>query len=127
MADTIYRTIADARTAFEEAESAIAEAKAQGFLMGPVEEELLKAKTSLIELRAQQHTVLLPSVDEKATEVKEISAEVTQQARDALAQGVVRRREMALAIVGIAITIGLLALMKRELDRGWKESQESVQ
>jgi len=53
-------------------------------------------------------------------------AEVAQQARDALAQGVVRRWEMLGAVVGITITIGLLVLMKRELDRGWAESQEPV-
>ncbi len=125
MVNSIYKTIREARASYETAENAIAQAKAQGFITGPAEEELQKAKTALIELRALQHTVLLPNVDEKATEVKEVSADVTKKAQDALSEGVVRRQGMVVSIIGIAITIGLLYLIKRELDREWAERNKS--
>lgn len=127
MVQTIYRTNQEARTAYEAAENAIAQARARGFIMGPAEEELQRAKTALIVLRALQHSVLLPDVDPKATEVKEIGGNLTQQGHDALAQGVRRRQGAAASMAGMAIIVGLLFFSRRELDRWWEASRESAQ
>lgn len=115
--DAIYGSLSDAATAFEEAEQAVARAATLGMIISPQEARLREARTDLITARAAQHTVQLAIVEEKTGESKSISQEVKASAEGAIAESIFRRKAMVVSVAAIALIVGALYAVKRELYR----------
>jgi len=117
IAQTLYNAITTAAGSYDEAETAIQEARNVGMLVGPMEGQLREANTHLITARAAQHTLDLEVVSAEVENAQTIAKEVEASADAAVAESIFRRRAMVIAIAAIGLTIVALYLLKRELDR----------
>jgi hypothetical protein len=85
--DAIYQTLTKAEEAFQAAEEALEEARAEGLLdLEVYEPRLEEARTRLAEAMAGQHEVQLETVEEKTAEVESISAELEEAIDQATAE-----------------------------------------
>lgn len=113
----LYDRITQAAAAHQEAQGALERAARIGMITAPEVARLEEARTHLITARAAQHTTQIEVVEDQTAEVLTISEEVRAAAEGAIAESVVRRRAMVVAVTAIAGVVGALYLVKRELDR----------
>ena len=116
----MYGALTGAAQSLTDAERVLEQAAGSGLIVAPEEAKLHEATTSLVEVRAVQHNVKLDSLTELTDEVVSVSDEVKGSAEAAMYDAVVRRRAMVVAVAGIGVTILVLYLIKRELDRDWR-------
>lgn len=114
-----YEALNEAAQSLAEAEEAIQRTSGSGLIVVAERSRLHEATTSLIEARAAQHDVQLITLTGMTDEVRSISQEVKEDAEKAIAQAVIRRRAMVIAVAGIGLTIIALYRIKRELDQEW--------
>lgn len=119
IAATMYEALNKAAQSLTEAEEAIERASGSGLIVVAERSRLHQATTSLIEARAAQHDLRLNTLTAMTEEAFSISQEVKEDAEEAIAQAVIRRRAMVIAVAGIGLTIIALYVIKRELDREW--------
>jgi hypothetical protein len=116
----MYGALTGAAQSLTDAERVLVQAAGSGLIVAPEEAKLHEATTSLVEVRAVQHNVKLDSLTELTDEVVSVSDEVKGSAEAAMYDAVVRRRAMVVAVAAIGVTILVLYLIKRELDRDWR-------
>ncbi len=116
----MYQALSGAAQALDEAELVLDQAAGTGLIVAAEQSKLHDATTSLVEARAAQHNVILDTLTELTDEVVSVSAEVKSAAEKAMSDAVVRRWAMVVAVAGIGVTIVVLYLVKRELDRDWR-------
>jgi len=113
----LQNALVEAALAYQEAEETIRRAAGLGMIVAAEEARLAEAHTSLISARAAQHTTQLPVVT-KLTDAAKASAQAAREAAaQKISESVFRRRAMVVAVAAIAVTIGALYSVKRELDR----------
>jgi hypothetical protein len=113
----IQAALVDAALAYNQAEESMNRAASQGMIVAAEESKLAQANTSLITARAAQHTTQLPTVTKLTDQAKADSQAARESAEKKIAEGLFRRQAMVVVIAGIALTIGALFNVKRELDR----------
>jgi hypothetical protein len=96
------------------------DAAGSGLIVAPEEAKLHDATTSLVEARAAQHNVRLDALTQLTDEALSVSEEVEDSAEKAMHDAVIRRWAMVVAVAAIGVTILVLYLVKRELDRGYR-------
>ncbi len=116
----MHEALAAASQSLAEAEDALDRAAGSGLIVPAEEAKLHQATTSLVEVRAVQHNVRLDDVTDLTDEAISVSEEVKDEAERAMRDAVVRRWAMVVAVAGIGVTILVLYMMKRELDREWR-------
>jgi hypothetical protein len=109
--------IVEAAAGLEEAEGLVREVARRGMIVAREEAKLSEARTGLITARAAQHQVTLDVVTASTKASVSASQEVMAAAQEKLRQSVFRRQAMVVAVAAIAVTIGALYSVKRELDR----------
>lgn len=120
VAEQMYEALSGAAQSLTEAEEALQQAAGSGLIVVAEEAKLHQATTSLVEARAAQHKIELDSLTELTDDVRSVSEEVTADAAEAMREAVVRRWAMVIAVAGVGVTIFVLYLIKRELDREWR-------
>ncbi len=116
-AQSISDSITSAANAYASAEDGLKVARQLGMLVTPQENQLREANTGLITARAAQHTLDLSTVQKSTDSALKTAEQARVAAEAAVAESIFRRRAMIVAVVGIALTIAALYLLKRELDR----------
>ncbi|MFQ6001219.1 MAG: cytochrome c3 family protein [Anaerolineae bacterium] len=119
IATRMYEALNEAAQSLAEAEEAIERASGSGLIVVAERSRLHEATTSLMEARAAQHDVQLITLTGMTDKALSISQEVKEDAEKAIAQAVIRRRAMVIAVAGIGLTIIALYRIKRELDQEW--------
>ncbi|MGC8838643.1 MAG: cytochrome c3 family protein [Anaerolineae bacterium] len=120
---SIHQLLREADQAYAQAEATIALAKGQRLLMAAQEEQLQRARSALIQVRALQHNVDLEAIRAKVQEAVEGSRAALESAQAALQDVRVRRIAMVIALVIIGLTVLALYYIKRELDRELEEQR----
>jgi hypothetical protein len=106
--DALYQTLVGAEQALEAAEEALDEARTSGLSLDAQEARLEEARTRLAEAAAAQHELQLETIEEKATEVESISAEI----QEAVETNMTRRGMESWLLPGIiAAALGLGGLI----------------
>ncbi len=113
----IRDAIVEAAVTLERAEEAVARTARRGMIVAREEAKLSEARTGLITARAAQHQATLDVVRASTGTSLAASQEVIKAAEEKLRQSVFRRQAMVVAVVAIAVTVGALYSVKRELDR----------
>lgn len=113
--------IVAAANQLEGAESLVQEAASRGMIVAREEAQLSEARTGLITARAAQHQISLDVVSENTEASVEASEAVMESAEAKLSESVFRRQAMVIAVAAIAVTIGALYSIKRQLDRRLEE------
>jgi hypothetical protein len=112
----MYDALHQATTTYDDADKAIVAAASLQMIVGPEEEQLQKAKTSLLTARAAQHTGVLADVS-KNTDQATSTSQKTQQAADAkVRESIFRRQAMVVAVIAIGLVIVSLIFVKRALE-----------
>jgi hypothetical protein len=117
VAQSMYDAFDSTVQAYTDAENSINSAKQLGMLVTQQESELQKANTGIITARAAQHTLDTDTVFKTLDDARQAADAAKAGAEAAIAQSVFRRRAMVIAVAGIALTSGVLYLLKRQLDR----------
>ena len=115
-AEQIGAAITAASQAYDKAQKDVSQAEASRMIVVAEVGKLNDAKTALIEARAAQHTVSLATVEEKTKTSQDISQQVQEAAQRAVADSLLRRQGMVVAVALIAVVMLLLWLMKRQVD-----------
>ena len=115
MVAEMYQSIVDADEAMIAAEHAMEEAAALGMIVNEEEVLLTEAFTKLTTARAAQHTADLDVVKLETDAAIELSETARQLAEEAISENESRRQAMVIVIAIIAVTIGSLLLIRREL------------
>jgi hypothetical protein len=118
---SIYQLLQEADQAYAQAEATIALAKGQRLIMAAQEEQLQRARSALIQVRALQHNVDVEAVRAKVQEAVEGSRTALEGAQAALQDVRIRRIAMVISLVVIGLTVLALYYIKRELDRELEE------
>jgi len=105
---------------YADAENSIKSAQQLGMLVTQQETQLQQANTSIITARAAQHTLDSDTVLKSLDDARKTAEGAKAGAEAAIAQSIVRRRAMVIAVAAIALTIVALYLLKRQLDRRLK-------
>ena len=113
----LYDAITASATAYDAATVAIKRAAGTGLIVAPEEAKLAESKTSLITARAVQHTLKLDLVKEKTTKATDTAKAVQADAEKAISESIVRRQAMIIVLGIIALAIGSLYMIRRELYR----------
>lgn len=104
-----------AAAAVDRADASMRQAAGNALITAPEEVKLAEARTSLITARAAQHTLDLKTVklntDKASTKAKEIVSDADKAAADSL----FRRGFMAFGLAVMALAIGSLYVIRREL------------
>jgi hypothetical protein len=119
--DAIRTALTQADTAYNSAQAAIDAATARRLIMASQEELLQQGRTPLIESRALQHTVNVADVQAKADASLAISRQAQASAEEALRGLDTRRIGMFVASGVILVTVVVLWIIKRELDKDLRE------
>lgn len=111
----LHANIADAASAVDQAQAAIELAAGSALIVAPEEVKLAEAKTELITARAAQHTSILDDTKAHTDKATAKSKEIIADADQALAGSVFRREVMGIGLGIMALAIGALWLVRREL------------
>jgi hypothetical protein len=117
VAQAMYDAFDSTTRAYDDAEQSIKSAQQLGMLVTQQEGELQKANTGIITARAAQHTLDGDAVVKTLEEARMTADGAKAGAEAAIAQSILRRRAMVIAVAAIALTIVALYLLKRQLDR----------
>lgn len=117
VAQSMYDAFESTTQAYTDAENSIKSAQQLGMLVTQQESELQQANTSIITARAEQHTLDSDTVLKSLDDARKTAGGAKAGAEAAIAQSIVRRRAMVIAVAAIALTIVALYLLKRQLDR----------
>jgi hypothetical protein len=112
----MYETLHQASTTYDAADTAIAKAASLQMIVGPEEEQLRRAKTSLLTARAAQHTGQLADVTQETSLAISTSRQTQQAAEAKVSESIFRRQAMVVAVVAIALVIVSLIMVKRSLE-----------
>jgi len=121
VAQSMYDAFDATTQAYTDAENSIKSAQELGMLVTQQETELQQANTGIITARAAQHTLDSATVMKSLDDARKIADGAKASADDAIAQSVLRRRAMVIAVAGIVLTSGVLYVLKRQLDRKVKD------
>jgi hypothetical protein len=122
VAQTLYDAFDSTTKAYTDAENSIKSAQQLGMLVTQQESQLQQANTGIITARAAQHTLDTNAVLKSLDDARKSADSAKAGALDAIAQSVLRRRAMVIAVVVIALVVVALYLLKRQLDRRLKDS-----
>ncbi|MGB8643831.1 MAG: cytochrome c3 family protein [Anaerolineae bacterium] len=112
---SIDKSITSAAKAVADAEAAIKSAQAASLITAPEEVKLAEARTSLITARAAQHTLDLKTIQDATDKAQAKAKEILDDSAKAQ-QGLVFRSEfMVFGLVVMALAIGSLYVIRREL------------
>jgi hypothetical protein len=112
----MYEALRQASTTYDAADKAIAKAAGLQMIVGPEEEQLQRAKTSLLTARAAQHTGQLADVTQETSQAISTSRQTQQAAEAKVSESIFRRQAMVVAVVAIALVIVSLIMVKRSLE-----------
>ncbi len=112
----MYEALHQASTTYDAADKAIVKAASLQMIVGPEEEQLQKAKTSLLTARAAQHTGQPAEVSKNTDPAISISQETEKAADAKVDESIFRRQAMVVAVVAIALAIVSLVIVKRSLE-----------
>jgi hypothetical protein len=121
VAQSMYDAFDATTKAYADAESSIKSAQQLGMLVTQQEGELQQANTGIITARAAQHTLDSDAVIRGLDDARKIADGAKASAENAIAQSIIRRRAMVIAVAGIVLTSGVLYVLKRQLDRRLKD------
>jgi hypothetical protein len=121
VAQSMYDAFSSTTQAFADAENSIKSAQQLGMLVTQQESELQQANTGIITARAAQHTLDSATVMKSLDDARKIADGAKASAENAIAQSIIRRRAMVIAVAGIVLTSGVLYALKRQLDRRLKD------
>jgi hypothetical protein len=117
VAQSMYDAFDSTTQAYTDAENSISSARQLGMLVAQQEGELQKANTGIIAARAAQHTLDSDTVLKSLDDARKSAESAKAGAEAAIAQSVLRRRAMVIAVAVIALIVVALYLLKRQLDR----------
>ena len=112
----MYNALHQATTTYDDADKAIAKAASLQMIVGPEEEQLQQAKTSLLTARAAQHTGQLADVTKETDQEISTSQKTKQAAEAKVSESIFRRQAMVVAVIAIALAIASLVVVKRSLE-----------
>ncbi len=110
-----YDMITASAKAYDDASNELKHAAGTGLIVAPEEAKLADAKTNLITARAAQHTLNLDTVKEKTTKASTVAKDVLADAKKAEDDSIVRRQAMVIGLAVLALAVGSLYLIRREL------------
>ena len=113
----IDKDITGAAAAVDQADAAIQRAAGNALITAPEEVKLAEARTSLITARAAQHTLDVQTVKDDTDKANAKAKEILADADKAAADSLFRREFMAFGLVVMALAIGSLYVIRRELYR----------
>jgi predicted CXXCH cytochrome family protein len=111
----IDKDITEAAAAVDQADSAIQRAAGNALITAPEEVKLAEARTSLITSRAAQHTLDLKTVKENTDKADAKAKEIVADADKAAGDSLFRREFMGFGLAVMALAIGSLYVIRREL------------
>ena len=109
--------LVDAGDKLQQARELVDQVARSGIIVVREEELLLDARTSLISARAAQHQADLEVLSSFTEDSVAASEAATASSAQKLQESLFRRQSMAIAVLAIAVTIGALFMIKRDLDR----------
>ncbi|MGE5141052.1 MAG: cytochrome c3 family protein [Rudaea sp.] len=115
MVQSLDKALRDAATAVDEADASIKLAAGSALIMAPEEVKLAGARTDLITARAAQHTLDLNTVKERTDKATTEAKAVEADSKKAMADSLFRREFMGLGLGIMALSIGSLYIIRREL------------
>ena len=101
--------------AYDDASNELAKAAGTGLIVAPEEVNLASAKTNLVTARAAQHTLSIDVVKAQTDKAIRIANQVQADAKKAEDESIFRREAMAIGLVVLALAVGSLYLIRREL------------
>ncbi len=113
----IYNNIDTSARKITQAERAINDAALAALITAPEDLKLADAKTNLITARAAQHTLNLDTVKERTEKASSKAEEIVEDAGKAVGESVFRRQVMVIGLAIMALSIGALWIIRRELYR----------
>ena len=114
-AEGIHSVLAQADTAYKNAQTSIDEAAAAGMIVADAETLLTEARTSLIRARAETHTTKLTEVAPLADASTAKSDQAKKFADERLSESIFRREAMVVVLAIILINVLALMLLRRRL------------
>ncbi len=103
--------------AYDDAQNELKKAAGTGLIVAPEQASLADANTNLVTARAAQHTLSLDVVKNKTDKATSIAKQVQTDAQKAESESVVRREAMVIGLAVMALAIGSLFLIRREVYR----------
>ena len=100
---------------YDDATKELDRAAGTGLIVAPEQAKLSDAKTNLITARAAQHTLSLDVVKAKTDKATSIAKDVIADAQKAESESVFRREAMVIGLAVLALAVGSLYLIRREL------------
>ncbi len=104
-----------AAKAYDDATQELDRAAGTGLIVAPEQAALTDSKTNLITARAAQHTLDLNTVKTKTDKATSIANQVIADAKKAEDESVFRRQAMVVGLLVLALAVGSLYLIRREL------------
>jgi predicted CXXCH cytochrome family protein len=101
--------------AYADASDELKKAAGTGLIVAPEEASLALANTSLVTARAAQHTLDIDTVKAQTDKAISISNQVLADAKKAEEASVFRRQAMVAGLAVLALAVGSLYLIRREL------------
>jgi len=101
--------------AYDDATNELKRAAGTGLIVAPEQVQLADANTNLVTARAAQHTLSLDVVKAKTDKAISIAKQVQADAQKAEAESVFRREAMVIGLAVLALAVGSLYLIRREL------------
>lgn len=115
------KQISDAITAsakaYDDASNELKRAAGTGLIVAAEEASLANANTSLVTARAAQHTLNIDTVKAQTDKAISIAQQVQADAKKAEDESVFRRQAMMVGLTVLALAVGSLYLIRRELYR----------
>jgi Cytochrome c3 len=112
---TIDAQISNAAAEVDQADAAIQKAAGNALIVAPEEVKLAEARTSLITARAAQHTLDASTVKDNTDKATAKAQGIIADANKAAADSLFRREFMAFGLAIMALAIGSLYVIRREL------------
>jgi hypothetical protein len=101
--------------AYADASNELTKAAGTGLIVAPEEASLANANTSLVTARAAQHTLSIDTVKAQTDKAVSIAKQVQADAIKAEDESVFRREAMVIGLAVLALAVGSLYLIRREL------------
>ncbi len=111
----IDQNLKDAAAAASLAEQAIQRAQGSALITAPEEVKLAEARTSLITARAAQHSLDVKTIKTNTDKATATAKQIVADSDKAIADSVFRREFMAVGLGIMALAIGSLYIIRREL------------
>lgn len=101
--------------AYADATNELNQAAGTGLIVAPEQASLANANTNLVTARAAQHTLNIDTVKAQTDKAISIAKQVQADAKKAEEDSVVRREAMVIGLIVLALAVGSLYLIRREL------------